>query len=133
MNIADKHTFFTEIGRHLRPGARLATYEVCRTGQGRPSLPLPWSLDGTDSFLATSEELCDTIEYSGFQLIEWADETAWIREWFGRGATRMAEAGTAATLPALLDDGRLRMINFAAGVADGAFTVYRGTFARRAE
>ena len=133
MNISDKQTYFTEIARHLRPAARLATFEVCRTDHGQPSLPLPWSLDGTDSFLDTAEELLDTIQSSGFQLIEWVDESPWIREWFGRVAKGMAEVPTAATLPALLDDGPLRMVNFAAGVADGALTVYRGTFARRAE
>jgi ubiquinone/menaquinone biosynthesis C-methylase UbiE len=130
MNIADKQTFFNEIARHLRPGARLATFEVCRTDEARPSLPLPWSLDGTDSFLATADELRDTIQASGFEIIEWAEETVWIREWFEQIVSRMAEGGTAATLPALLDDGPLRMLNFAAGVADGTFTVHRGTFTR---
>jgi sarcosine/dimethylglycine N-methyltransferase len=130
MNIADKQAFFTEIGRHLRPGARLATFEVCRTAEGRPSLPLPWSLDGTDSFLAAPDELRETIQSSGFEVIEWVDETAWIRDWFGRVARRVAADGPAAALPALLDDGPLRMVNFAAGVADGAFTVHRGAFCR---
>jgi SAM-dependent methyltransferase len=83
MNIADKQAFFTEIARRLRPGSGLATFEVCRADGGRPSLPLPWSLDGSDSFLATAEVLSDTIQSSGFQLVEWVDETAWIREWFG--------------------------------------------------
>jgi sarcosine/dimethylglycine N-methyltransferase len=133
MNVADKQTFFAEIGRRLRPGARLATFEVCRTDEGRPSLPLPWSLDGSDSFLATAEELCDTIRSSGLQLVEWVDETTWIHEWFGHVGRGMVAAGTAATLPALLDDGPRRMINFAAGVADGALTIHRGTFARGVE
>jgi sarcosine/dimethylglycine N-methyltransferase len=130
MNIPDKRTFFTEVGHHLRPGGRLATFEVCSTDKVQPSLPLPWSLDGTDSFLTSAEELRDTIQSSGFRLIEWADETAWVREWFGRVAKRIAGHGTAVTLPALLEDGPLRMINFAAGLADGALTVHRGTFAR---
>lgn len=128
MNIADKRAFLTEIARHLRPGAHLATFEVCSTGHGHPALPLPWSVDGTDSFLTTSEELRDTIQSSGFQLIEWVDETAWVREWFSRLAQGVLAGGSAANLPALLDDGPRRMANFAAGVADGALTVHRGTF-----
>jgi sarcosine/dimethylglycine N-methyltransferase len=133
MNIADKPAFLSELARHLKPGARLATFEVCRTDTGQPSLPLPWSLDGTDSFLTTSEELRDTIQSSGFQLIEWVDETAWIRDWFGQVAKRVAAEGSPAILPALLDDGPRRMVNFAAGLADGTFSVHRGTFSRRAE
>lgn len=130
MNVADKRSFFAGIAQRLRPGARLATFEVCRTDESRPALPLPWSLDGTDSFLATAGELRDTIGCSGFEVIEWVDETAWIREWFDSVVQRIAGGGTAATLPALLDDGPLRMLNFAAGLADGAFTVHRGSSVR---
>ncbi len=129
MNIADKTAFFTGIADHLRPGARLATFEVCRTDTAHADLPLPWSLDGTDSFLATADELCDTIQGSGFELVEWVDETAWIRDWFGSAGQAAAAAGTAATLPALLDEGGTRMRNFAAGLNAGALTVCRGTFA----
>src|SRR4051794_13608828 len=32
MNVADKPDFFAQIARRLRTGARLATFEVCRTG-----------------------------------------------------------------------------------------------------
>jgi sarcosine/dimethylglycine N-methyltransferase len=54
MNVADKQAFFRDIAGHLRAGARFATFEVCRTGAGEPLLPLPWSLDGRDSFLDSS-------------------------------------------------------------------------------
>lgn len=130
MNVADKQAFFSEIAQCLRPGGRLATFEVCRTDADRLPLPLPWSLDGTDSFLVTADELRDTILASGFQLVEWVDETAWIQQWFAGAGTRTAQSGAAATLRGLLDDGPLRMMNFAAGVVDGTFTVQRGTFTR---
>lgn len=50
-----------ELARRLRPGARLAVFEVCRTDDGEPSLPLPlpWSLDGGDSHLATADAIVD--------------------------------------------------------------------------
>ena len=128
MNVADKLAFFTEISHRLRPGARLATFEVCRIGDTEPTLPLPWSLDGTDSFLATADELRDTIQSSGFDVVEWVDETAWVRQWFANVAARMAAGGTRATLPALLTDGPTRMMNFAAALATGVVTVHRGSF-----
>src|SRR6185437_98848 len=74
MNVADKKAFFAELGRRLHPGARLAIFEVCRNGSAEPTLPLPWSHDGTDSFLATADELCSTIESCGFGVLEWVDE-----------------------------------------------------------
>jgi hypothetical protein len=41
---------------------------------------LPWSLDGTDSYLATAAELRNTIGASGFETLEWVDETPWLLE-----------------------------------------------------
>jgi sarcosine/dimethylglycine N-methyltransferase len=128
MNVADKKSFFTEIAAHLRPGAHFATFEVCRANDAEPTSPLPWSLDGTDSFLATSDELRDTIQSSGFELIEWLDETAWVRQWFAELGGRVAAGGTRATLAAILADGTTRTRNFAAALNTGAVTIQRGLF-----
>ena len=91
MNVADKRSVLRRDRSTPPAGARLATFEVCRTDESHPALPLPWSLDGTDSFLATAGELRDTIGSSGFEVIEWVDETAWIREWFDSVVQRIAE------------------------------------------
>ena len=128
MNVADKRAFFTEIARRLRPGARMATFEVCRTGDTEPTLPLPWSLDGSDSHLATSDELLDTIAASGFEPLEWIDETQWVLRWFEDLGKRIAAGGNAVTLPALLNDGPTRMMNFAVALATGLVSVHRGSF-----
>jgi SAM-dependent methyltransferase len=128
MNVADKSAFFTEIGRRLRPGAPLATYEVCRTGAADPSPPLPWSLDGSDSFLATPDELCDTIAASGFEVREWVDETEWVIGWFAEVGARLAASAPSATLPALLNDGPTRLLNFAVALSTGVLSVHRGLF-----
>lgn len=128
MNVADKRSFFTEIGSRLRPSGRLATFEVCRSGRGDPALPLPWTIDGTDSFMATPDELLGAIQDSGFETVEWVDETAWIIDWFHEIVTRPAGAATAATLPAILSDGPTRMMNFAAALSGGILTVHRGFF-----
>jgi aminoglycoside phosphotransferase (APT) family kinase protein len=128
MNVADKRTYFTEIAHRLRPGAHFATFEVCRSGDTEPTPPLPWSLDGTDSFLATADELRDTIQSSGFELVEWVDETAWVRQWFEDLGGRIAAGGTQATLSALLTDGVTRMLNLAVAVTTGVVTVHRASF-----
>ena len=128
MNIADKKAFYAEIARRLRPGARLAVFEVCRGTEGEPVLPLPWSLDGTDSHLATSDELRDTIRSSGFTLLEWVDESTWARQWFDDQGRRLAAGQATPTLPALLTDGPARVLNFAVAVATGAVTIHRGVF-----
>ena len=128
MNVADKQAFFGGISGRLRPGAPLATFEICRSGATEPNLPLPWSIDGSDSFLATPDELLATIRDSGFDLVEWVDETAWVLDWFQQRGARAAAAGTAATLPALLADGPARMMNLAAALGGGILSVRRGAF-----
>lgn len=128
MNVADKKAFFTGIARRLRPGARFAAFEVCLAGPTRPALPLPWSLDGTDSFLATAPELLATIESSGFEPVEWTDESAWVRRWFEDVGASVAAGGGQAALPGLLDDGPARMLNFAIALDAGVLTIHRGAF-----
>jgi len=129
MNVADKATFYGQIGAHLRPGGRLAIFEVCR-GVGTPTLPLPWSLDGSDSHLATADDLRATITDCGFETVEWSDDSEWIKQWFADAGRRMMADPARASLPALLTDGPTRMVNFAAAVANGAVTIRRGAFVR---
>ena len=131
MNVADKSAFFTAIATRLRTGAGLAVFEVCRSGHRDPELPLPWSIDGTDSFLVTPDDLLGSIEDSGFEAVDWVDDTGWVLKWFQDLGTRLAEAGTAATLPALLDDGPTRMMNFAGALSTGVLSIRRGAFTRR--
>lgn len=132
MNVADKAGFFSEIAHRLRPGARLAVFEVCRTGEALPAPPLPWSLDGSDSHLADAAELRDTIVASGFELLDWVDETPWVLRWFEDLGRSLAEAPASMTLPALLDDGPSRMVNFAVALSTGVLSVHRGLFCRPA-
>jgi hypothetical protein len=42
----------------------------------------------------------------------------------------MAAGGTQATLPALLNNGPVRMINYAAAVARDVVSIHRGSFTR---
>jgi hypothetical protein len=118
----------TQILRSVRP--RFATFEVCLTGDSQPTPPLPWSLDGTDSYLATADQLRDTIAASGFETLEWVDETPWVLRWFEDLGKRIASGGSAATLPALLNDGPTRMMNFAVALTTGVVSVQRGSFIR---
>ena len=68
MNIEAKQQWFAEIAQRLAPRARFAVWEVCRTSDAELSWPLPWSMDGSDSHLATSDNLRDAILGAGFEL-----------------------------------------------------------------
>jgi SAM-dependent methyltransferase len=133
MNVQDKAAWFAQIARCLAPGAPLAVWEICRPrpgGQDGLPWPMPWSLDGTDSFVASADSLRASIEQGGFTTTEWTNETAWVQAWitktFGNGPP------TGPALPMLLDDGYTRVINLAAAVGDGSVEIWRGAFVRNA-
>jgi SAM-dependent methyltransferase len=128
MSVQDKTTWFAHIARCLAPGARLAVWEVCQPDQASLSWPMPWSLDGTDSFVVTPGALHASIEQAGFSTSEWSNETAWVRALVASSFADGVPAGPA--LPMLLDDGYTRVINYAAALGDGSLEVWRGCFTR---
>jgi len=145
MNVQDKAAWFAQIARCLAPGAPLAVWEICQPRpagqpwptqpwptQPRPALswPMPWSLDGTDSFVAPAGSLRASIEQGGFTTTEWTNETAWVQAWITKSFANGLPAGPA--LPMLLDDGYTRVINAAAAIGDGSLEIWRGAFTRNA-
>jgi ubiquinone/menaquinone biosynthesis C-methylase UbiE len=128
MNIEDKTAWFAQIARCLAPGARLAVWEVCQPRQAGLPWPMPWSFDGTDSFVATAASLRAAIEQGGFTVTEWTNETAWAQAWITKTFADGPPPGPA--LPMLLDDGYTRVMNFTAALGNGSLEIWRGAFAR---
>jgi len=126
MNVADKSSWFRQISEHLGVEGRLGIWEVCRTGTIQPTWPMPWSIDGTDSFLVTPSDLEAGIVSAGFETLEWEDATAWVIEWFTGLQFGGPQVG-----PSLLDDGFTRVINYASALESGTIEVRRGLFAKR--
>ncbi len=130
MNVADKPAWFAAIADAMAPGARLAVWEVCTSSPDlEPTWPMPWSLDGSDSHLVTSDALCSAVVSAGLALEEWQDETAWVVQWattLGAGQTPVAGL----VLPMLIDDGFARVVNLSAALADGQLRVVRGLFTK---
>jgi SAM-dependent methyltransferase len=131
MNVQDKTLWFTQIGRHLAPGARLAIWEVCDPGRNELAWPMPWSLDGTDSFVVDAESLRAAVERAGFSTVEWTQQSTWVQDWLSRNMRGGPPTGPA--LPMLLDDGPARVINYATALKNGALDVWRGCFTKNPE
>jgi ubiquinone/menaquinone biosynthesis C-methylase UbiE len=69
MNVADRPRFFAEAYRVLKPGSFFALTEHGLGTQGQPYYPVPWSADGTGSYLVTPSETLALLERSGFEEI----------------------------------------------------------------
>jgi SAM-dependent methyltransferase len=128
MNVHDKTGWFEQIGRRLEPGARLAIWEVCGTARNDLAWPMPWSLDGTDSFIVDGPSLRTAVERAGFSTLEWAEQSAWVQAWLAQTMAGGLPAGP--VLPMLLDDGYTRVLNFAGALTTGALQVWRGCFSK---
>lgn len=69
MNIAAKEKLFAEIARVVRPGSRVAIYDVMRLAEGDLAYPLPWSDTGETSALATLAAYREVAEAAGFRVL----------------------------------------------------------------
>ena len=66
MNVADRLQFFAEAYRMLKPGGFFALTEHGLGAEGDPYYPLPWSEDGSGSYLMSPEQTRVLLETAGF-------------------------------------------------------------------
>jgi SAM-dependent methyltransferase len=128
MSIADKSAWWEQISSHLRVGGRLAVWEVCRTGGTEPPWPVPWSIDGTDSYLADAPTLLSTIVDGGFEPDRWSNETEWAKRWIA--ITFAGGMPEGPRLAALLDDGYTRLLNFVDALNRDIVAIWLGGFTK---
>ena len=124
MNVQDKTAWFAHIARCLHPGARLAIWEVCQPRPADLRWPMPWSLDGTDSFVVTPAHCAPRSSRPASPAPSGSNETAWVQAWITRTFANGLPAGPA--LPMLLDDGYTRVLNYIAGISNGSVEVCEG-------
>ena len=93
MNIADKAGLYGEMWRVLKPGGTLALYDILAGPGGPVHFPVPWARDPSSSFLISPEQLRQTLETAGFEILSWRDTTETARSWFRHLGAKIAQDG----------------------------------------
>ncbi len=75
MNVVDKSSLYAEARRVLRPGGRLAIWDITAGAPGKLEFPLPWADQPSLSHLVSGDVLRATIECVGFAITHWSDMT----------------------------------------------------------
>jgi len=131
MNIADRERVYREFRRMLRPGGKLAFYDVLATDANLElHFPVPWAESSETSFLFTQDETSSVLVTAGFTITTWNDVTIEALKWIGQqrpptqgfslGVVMGSRLGEmSATLARNIREGRVRFI-MGVCTADGA-------------
>lgn len=93
MNIADKARLYAEMHRVLKPGGRLALYDILSGDGGDVHFPAPWARDSSISFLLKPPALNRLLTDMGFCITSWRDTTELGRTWYRQMVQRIRGAG----------------------------------------
>jgi SAM-dependent methyltransferase len=126
MNIADRGRLYREVRRMLRPGGRIAVFDIVAAG-GEPLFPVPWAQAAETSFLLTAAETRDSVERCGFRTAAWRDDTDAAKAWIAQ--LRTPDAPPAPHLGQVIGPGFAeRTANLGRNLTEGRLGVLTAVF-----
>jgi len=130
MNIDDKAAMFSEALRVLKPGGKLALWELCRGNMdGGLFYPVPWAEDESFSHLVAVEAMVALLESCGGVDLVVQDATDAAIEWVTalqqKVAARSGPRPVRPNLDLVLKNFRLKRINISKNLMQGRIRILR--------
>jgi ubiquinone/menaquinone biosynthesis C-methylase UbiE len=129
MNIADKHRFYSEIGRVLSTGGKFIYYDIFSVGKASLTYPLPWADEPSISHLITIPEFENIMKQLGFKKVKAKDQTQAAIEYFSGIAqtTGIYSAGPGMRL-VIGDNARQKTSNLLTGLVQQKLVLQSGIY-----
>jgi hypothetical protein len=97
--VPDRDRAYREFERVLRPGGKVAFYDVVAAEDGVPvHYPVPWAETEATSFLLTEQQTVAALERAGLTLERWEDVTDAVAAWFAHAPPAVPQGVSLASL-----------------------------------
>lgn len=125
MNIEDKAGFYTEARRVLKPGGRLAFFDIMAGPEQPLHFPVPWADTPDLSFLVPPEEVRALVEAAGFEIDLWLDLREDVVAFFQAMAAAPAPDTPPASLALVIPDFPTKARNVVQNFQEGRIRLVR--------
>ncbi len=93
MNIADKHTLFSEAARVLKPSGTFAVFDIVKAGDADLNFPVPWAAKAEQSFVGSEADYLAGATAAGMVQVATRDRTDFAIEFFDKVFAAMKKNG----------------------------------------
>jgi MPBQ/MSBQ methyltransferase len=131
-NIADKQRFVAELARVVRPGGRVALFELVAGPGGALEFPVPWADREEQSWLVTADELHELLDSGPLTIVSWREGQAALDALASAAQSLPTPpAEPALGLHILMPDFQARMAGLARNVAHHRIAVVQAVAGRQ--